>query len=98
MSPDLRHALCFAEPLGAGVGTARSQTVVAALNRAAKYLRGRLGREIDLKFTPELRFVHDESFDEASHINALFARPDVARDLTADQTDDESDRPSEMDG
>ncbi len=98
MSPDLRHALCFAEPLGAGVGTASSQTVVAALNRAAKYLRGRLGREIDLKFTPELRFVHDESFDEASHINALFARPDVARDLTADQTDDESDRPSEMDG
>ena len=43
---------------------------------------------MDLKFTPDLKFLHDESFNEASHINALFARPDVARDLAA-QDDDE---------
>ena len=85
MSPDLRQALCFAEPLGAGIGAAQSGTVVAALNRASKYLRGRLGRMVDLKFTPDLRFVHDDSFDEASHMNALFARPEVARDLIADE-------------
>jgi ribosome-binding factor A len=82
MSPDLRHATCFVEPLGAGVSKdMQVAEVVAGLNRASKFLRGRLGQRVDLKFTPDLKFRHDDSFDEASHINALFARPEVARDL-----------------
>ena len=40
--------------------------MVKALNRHAKFLRGRLGHAIDLKFTPALKFLHDESFDEAA--------------------------------
>ncbi len=81
MSPDLRHATCFVEPLGAGVGIVNPEAVIPALNKASKFLRGRLGKLVDLKFTPDLKFLHDESFNEASHINALFARADVARDL-----------------
>jgi ribosome-binding factor A len=81
LSPDLKHATCFVEPLGAGVGVVSPQAVIPALNKASKFLRGRLGKLVDLKFTPDLKFLHDESFNEASHINALFARPDVARDL-----------------
>lgn len=77
MSPDLRHALCFVEPLG-GRDAGR---VVAALNRSARFLRGRLGRGIDMKFTPDLKFAHDESFDEAARMEALFRDPHVARDL-----------------
>ena len=83
MSPDLRHAVCFVEPLGG----AHAGEVVEALNRHARFLRGRLGREIELKFTPDLKFVHDQSFDEASRIEALFRRPEVQRDL-----EDEDDR------
>lgn len=89
LSPDLKHAQCFVEPLGAGVArdidpvahSANADAVVAALNRHAKFLRGRLGRLVDLKFTPDLKFRHDESFDSASHMDRLFARPEVARDL-----------------
>lgn len=89
LSPDLKHAQCFVEPLGAGVAraadatahAAKAEAVVVALNRHAKFLRGRLGRLVDLKFTPDLKFRHDESFDSASHIDRLFARPEVARDL-----------------
>lgn len=77
MSPDLRHAICFVEPLGG----AHAAEVVAGLNRAARFLRGRLGRIVELKFTPDLRFVHDESFDEAARMNRLFAQPEVRRDL-----------------
>jgi ribosome-binding factor A len=86
MSPDLRHAVCFVEPLG-GVHSAE---VVDALNRHAKFMRGRLGRGIEMKFTPDLRFVHDPSFDEAQRMASLFNRPEVRRDLEADH-DDESD-------
>jgi ribosome-binding factor A len=77
LSPDLKHATCFVEPLG---GTHAGE-VVEALNRHARFLRGKLGRHIDMKFTPDLRFVHDQSFDEAARMDALFNRPEVRRDL-----------------
>ncbi|MBE7217486.1 MAG: 30S ribosome-binding factor RbfA [Caulobacteraceae bacterium] len=82
-SPDLRHATVFVEPLGG----AHADEVTAGLNRAARYLRGELGRRIDMKFTPDLHFVHDRSFDEAAHMDALFRKPEVARDLAV-QGDD----------
>ena len=78
MSPDLRHATVFVEPLGGGE---QAKVVVKALNRHHKFLRGRLGHAIDMKFTPALKFLHDESFDEAARISALFADPRVAQDL-----------------
>jgi ribosome-binding factor A len=77
MSPDLRHATIFVEPLGGG----HAAEVVEGLNRHAKFLRGRLGRMIDMKFTPDLKFLHDESFDEAARMNRLFEDPRVRQDL-----------------
>jgi ribosome-binding factor A len=77
MSPDLKHATCFVEPLGGG----HAAEVVDALNRVSRFLRGRLAREIDLKFTPDLKFLHDESFGEAERMNRLFDSPEVRRDL-----------------
>lgn len=77
VSPDLKQASVYAEPLG---GVAEDE-VVSALNRVAPYLRGLLGRKIDLKFTPALKFLRDDTFAEAQKIDELLARPDVARDL-----------------
>jgi ribosome-binding factor A len=56
--------------------------VVDALNRHARFLRGRLGHAIDMKFTPDLKFIHDESFDEAARMSRLFQDPRVAQDLS----------------
>ena len=81
MSPDLRHAHCFVEPLGGGGAAA----VVAGLNRTAKFLRGRLGRAIEMKFTPDLKFIHDESFNEAARIDRLFEDPKIRQDLADDE-------------
>jgi ribosome-binding factor A len=77
VSPDLKHALCYVEPLR---GEA-AEEVIGALNRAARFLRGRLGHEIEMKFTPDLKFVRDESFDAADHISRLLADPRVRRDI-----------------
>ena len=79
MSPDLRHATCFVVPLGGG----QAGEMVKGLNRTARFLRGRLGHNIELKFTPELKFIHDESFDEAARMNRLFDDPKVQQDLAA---------------
>lgn len=80
-SPDLRQAKVYVAPLGRG----DQKAVAAALNRASSFLRGRLGREIDMKFTPELHFHPDNSFDTASHVDELLARPQVRRDLEQDE-------------
>jgi ribosome-binding factor A len=85
LSPDLRHAICFVEPLG---GTSAAD-VVAGLNRHAKFLRGRLGRNIELKFTPDLKFIHDETFAEAQRIERLFLSPVVQRDIAPPSTEGE---------
>ena len=79
VSPDLRHASCFIAALGAD--KTDQVKVAAALNRAAGFLRGRLGREIDMKFTPKLRFLVDESYEEAGRIGELLSSPSVTRDL-----------------
>lgn len=96
MSPDLRHALCFVEPLGG----ADADAVVAALNRGARYFRGRLGRSVELKYTPDLKFVHDETFNEAERMNRLFEDPKIRRDLGGDTgpAEDHADQPDDADG
>ncbi|MBA4803525.1 MAG: 30S ribosome-binding factor RbfA [Brevundimonas sp.] len=92
MSPDLKHATCFVEPLGAGVEAAPTaghvDEIVKALNAHARFLRGALGRHIDMKFTPDLKFRHDESFDAAGRMDRLFSDPRVRADI--ENGDDEA--------
>jgi ribosome-binding factor A len=83
VSPDLRHAHVFVEPLGGG----HAGEVVGALNRHARFLRGRLGHSIDMKFTPDLKFLHDETFDEAQRLARLFDDPRVRADLSKSDPD-----------
>ncbi len=84
MSPDLRHATVYVEPLGG----AHAEEVTAGLNRVAKFVRGRLGHAIAMKFTPDLRFVHDETFGAAAAMDRLFDDPKVRADLERhDDTD-----------
>ncbi|MCI4645362.1 MAG: 30S ribosome-binding factor RbfA [Hyphomonadaceae bacterium] len=78
-SPDLKQATVFCAPLGVD-DAERRKTVTEALNRASRFLRGRLGREIDMKFTPELHFVSDDSYDDAAAIDRLLDSDRVRRD------------------
>ena len=84
-SPDLKHANVFVAPLGDDTEVGR-EALAGALNRAAAFLRGRLGREIEMKFTPQLHFIADRSYDEATAIDKLLADPRVRQDI--DGSDD----------
>jgi ribosome-binding factor A len=77
-SPDLRHAVIFVRPFGTDED---GPAIVKALNRHQRFLRGELARRVDLKFSPDLTFRLDESFDEAERIDALLRSPTVQRDL-----------------
>lgn len=81
VSPDLKHATAFCAPLGGE----NMDEVVAGLNRARGFLRGRLSREVDLRYTPTLRFMGDESFDEGSRMDNLLNSLDIPRDAETDK-------------
>ena len=93
LSPDLKHATCFVEPLGAGVDSApvadHVDEIIKALNVHAKFLRGVLGRRIDMRFTPDLRFRHDESFEAAERLNRLLDDPRVQADIARPDQDED---------
>jgi ribosome-binding factor A len=50
------------------------QEVCRALNHAAGFLRGELGRRLALRYAPRLEFVHDESVDGAARLSRLIDR------------------------
>jgi len=67
-SPDLRHARVYVSVLG---DEEDKQETVAVLQRARGYLRARLGRDITLKYLPELHFELDRTLEQAARIDAL---------------------------
>jgi len=77
LSPDLQHATVFASSLSGK----NSDELARALNRHQRFLRGELGRRIELKYVPDLQFRGDHGSEEAAHIDELLRSPEVARDL-----------------
>jgi ribosome-binding factor A len=56
--------------------------VLTALERHKKYIRGEIAHEVNLKFAPDIRFMADETFDEAERIERLLSSERVRKDLT----------------
>ena len=66
-TPDLRYAKIFVSVLDKSDAT----QVVKGLKSAAGYLRRSLGQALQLRYTPELTFVPDNSIEEGAHILKL---------------------------
>ncbi len=87
MSPDLRHATVFVMPLG-GEGEAEA---LALLERNRGELRRAINRELRLKFSPDLRFQPDRSFDRMDETRRLLSEDRVRRDLEDEDEDRDDD-------
>mgnify|MGYP001795654041 CR=1 FL=1 len=79
-SPDLRQARVHVMPLGGR----DADLVIEALNRNRQELRRAVTRDVTLKFSPELRFVADETFDRMDETRRLLSDARVRRDLDAE--------------
>ncbi len=77
MSPDLRHATVFVRSL---MGSDEAD-VLKALRTNTAFLQREVARRVRMKYAAKLKFLADESFDEASHIERLLSDPKVAQDL-----------------
>ena len=79
-SPDLKIATAFVLPLGGR----DAERVLTALNRARGELRRQVTQAVSLKFSPELRFKLDETFDRMDDTRRMLGETRVRRDLGED--------------
>ena len=84
MSPDLRHATVFVKPL---LG-ADEADVLQALRENTAFFQKEVAKRVKMKYAAKLKFLPDESFDEAAHIESLLSDPKVAQDLGDSAQDD----------
>ena len=80
LSPDLKLATVYVVTLGG----ADTDVVIKALDQHKRFIRGEIAHAVNLKFAPDLRFRRDETFEEASRIDALLASPKVRQDIDKD--------------
>lgn len=77
LTPDLKIATVYIMPLG-GEDT---KPIIDALARNKSFIRTEIAHSVNLKYAPDLRFLRDETFDEAERITKLLSSPAVKRDL-----------------
>lgn len=77
MSADLKIANVFVSALG----KKNSEKVVDALNVNKVDIRKIVTRNVKLKFSPELKFFSDTTFDNMDSIRSLFDRDEIKRDI-----------------
>lgn len=66
-TPDLRYAKAFVSVLD----KSDVDQVIKGLKSASGYLRRELGRNLSLRYTPELIFERDDSIDKGAQILAM---------------------------
>ena len=74
-TPDLRYAKVYISVLDKRDST----QVLKGLKSAAGWLRRELGHALQLRYTPELTFVQDDSIDKCAHILDMLRNPEVVK-------------------
>ncbi len=71
VTPDLMQATVYVQVAG---GDERKHEALEGLASAAGFMRGRLGRELRIRRSPELHFVIDRTQERAARITELLAQ------------------------
>ncbi len=74
-TPDLKFAKIYISVLD----KSDCSQVLKGLKSAGGYLRRELGRSLNLRNTPELTFVQDDSIDKGAHILDMLRNPEVVK-------------------
>ena len=77
VSPDLKYATAYVMTLN---GQNLEETI-SGLNDSEWLFKKQIGAKLQLRYTPSLKFVEDESFKEVDKIERLLNSPKVKEDL-----------------
>lgn len=69
MSPDLRYANVYVSLLGSDK---EKKSSLIGLQRAAGWVRRELGKRLQLRLTPEVRFFEDTTLENVYHLEEIF--------------------------
>lgn len=73
---DLRHCKVYISVLG----QVDEKQLIRGLKSVSGYLRRELGCSLDLRYTPELHFLLDDSIARGAHINQLINNLNIQHD------------------
>ena len=76
-SQDLKIATAYVCPLGGKGG----EDLIALLAKNKSEIRRSISKKLTLKYTPDLRFRIDETFDRMDETRRLFSQENIKRDL-----------------
>jgi ribosome-binding factor A len=79
-SPDLKLALVYVLPLGGQ----NAEIVINALNKNKYEIRRSVNKLVSLKYSPDLKFVLDRTFDQLDETRRLLEQDVVKRDVASD--------------
>lgn len=68
VTKDLRYAKVYVSVFG---NDSEKQEAIKALKHAAGYVRHEVGQRIQLRYTPEITFMLDDSIEHGMHISRL---------------------------
>ncbi len=77
VSPDLKYCTVYLMTLNGE----KINEVVDAMNSFAWFVRKQLGVKLQVRYTPEVNFKADDTFEQVDHIEKLLRDPKVAQDL-----------------
>ena len=85
---DLRSAKIYYSSMG---GKDDSEGVEKGMKSAVGFIRRELARRLNLRQTPELRFIRDGSIEHGAHISELLrsVEADLHDDATEEETEDD---------
>ena len=67
VSPDLKAATVYVMPLGGR----QQDNVLLGLKRAARFLRSKMAKRVELRVAPKLDFKIDNAFDTSNNLNKV---------------------------
>ncbi len=77
ITPDFSLALAYVLPLSGD----KTEETIDFLNKHKGYFRKRMGQNLNIRTTPNIKFIADNSFDEAHKIDKLLHLPKVQQDI-----------------
>ena len=77
---DLRYARVYISALD----KSREKEVLKGLKSASGFLRRELGRALQLRYTPELQFIADDSIQHGAHILEVLRDPSKVKPVNPD--------------
>ena len=85
VTPDLKFAKIFYSV----IGEYDAKELKKALRSVAPFVRSQLAKRLNMRNTPEINFVFDESVERGAHLNELFHKIERTAPAAEDEADGE---------